>query len=88
MAKGGTSARPVNEKAVQANMVAAAVELAGGLLAVATLCGVSGQTVYSWLGEWRAERLTEALKLSRASGIPVKQFAGQKTTRNCPPKNK
>jgi transposase-like protein len=58
-------------------MVAAAVELAGGVPAVARLCGVSRQSVYSWIREWRVERLTDALKLSHASGIPVEKFAGQ-----------
>jgi len=58
-------------------MVAAAVELAGGVPAVARLCGVSRQSVYSWIREWRVERLTDALKLSLASGIPVEKFAGQ-----------
>src|SRR5260370_38811820 len=82
MAKRRTSARPEKEKAAQANMVAAAVELAGGVPAVATLCGVSRQTVYSWIREWRVERLTEAVKLSQASGILVEKFAGQTPTRN------
>jgi transposase-like protein len=58
-------------------MVAAAVELAGGVSATAELCGVSRQSVYSWIREWRVERLTDALKLSKASGIPVEKFAGQ-----------
>jgi transposase-like protein len=58
-------------------MVAAAVELAGGVQAVASLCGVSRQSVYSWIREWRVERLTDALKLSQASGIPMEKFVGQ-----------
>ena len=58
-------------------MVAAAVELAGGVPAVARLCGVSRQSVYSWIREWRVERLTDALRLSQASGIPMEKFAGQ-----------
>jgi transposase-like protein len=58
-------------------MVAAAVDLAGGVPAVARLCGVSRQSVYSWIREWRVERLTDALKLSQASGIPMEKFAGQ-----------
>jgi transposase-like protein len=77
MAKRRTSARPAKQKAGQANMVAAAVELAGGVPAVAKLCGVSRQTVYSWIREWRVERLTEAVKLSQASGIPVEKFVGE-----------
>ena len=57
-------------------MVAAAVELAGGVTAVARLCGVARQSVYSWIEEWRMERLIDALRLSRASGIPVERLAG------------
>ena len=29
------------------------------------------QSVYRWIKEWKVERLVDALKLSRASGIPV-----------------
>jgi hypothetical protein len=57
-------------------MVAAAVELAGGPSAVATLCGVRRQSVYWWIKEWKVERLVDALKLSRASGIPIEKLAG------------
>jgi len=67
-------------------MVAAAVELAGGVPAVARLCAVSRQSVYSWIREWRVERLTDALKLSQASGIPVEKFAGQTLGSKLPPK--
>ena len=58
-------------------MVAAAVELAGGPSAVARLCGVHRQSVYLWIKEWRVERLVDALKLSRASGIPIEKLAGE-----------
>jgi hypothetical protein len=27
--------------------------------------------------EWKVERLVDALKLSRASGIPIEKFAGE-----------
>jgi len=57
-------------------MVAAAVELAGGVTAVAKLCGVARQSVYTWVEEWRVERLIDALKLARASGIPIERLAG------------
>ncbi len=59
------------------NLVAAAIELAGGPTVVAKLCGVSRQSVYLWIKEWKVERLVDALKLSRASGIPVEKFAGE-----------
>jgi transposase-like protein len=57
-------------------MVAAAVELAGRVTAVAKLCGVARQSVYTWIEEWRVERLIDALKLARASGIPIERLAG------------
>ena len=57
-------------------MVAAAIELAGGAAAVSELCGVRRQTVYVWIKQWRVERLVDALKLSRASGVPIEKLAG------------
>jgi len=68
---------PEGRKANMINMVAAAVELAGGPTAVARLCGVRRQSIYLWIKEWKVERLVDALKLSRASGIPIEKFAGQ-----------
>ena len=48
------------------NLVAAAVRLAGGPGAAATICGVSRQTIYDWINERRVERLIErAQTLSR-----------------------
>jgi hypothetical protein len=70
------SARPTGEVTKKPNMVAAAVELAGGAAAVGKLCGVSRQSVYWWIKEWKVERLVDALKLSRASGIPIEKLAG------------
>ena len=58
-------------------MVAAAVEIAGGVTAVAKLCGVARQSVYTWIQEWRVERLIDALKLARASGISIERLAGE-----------
>jgi hypothetical protein len=70
-------AQPSGKKTDRPNMVAAAVELAGGAAAVAELCGVRRQSVYWWIKEWKVERLVDALKLSRASGIPIEKLAGQ-----------
>jgi transposase-like protein len=67
---------PAGRKANKINMVAAAVELAGGPTALARLCGVRRQSIYLWIKEWKVERLVDALKLSRASGIPIEKFAG------------
>jgi transposase-like protein len=76
MSKKKSSGRPRHPSGVKSNMVAAAVELAGGVTAVAQLCGVARQSVYSWIQEWRVERLVDALILARASGIPVERLAG------------
>src|ERR1700756_3788578 len=58
------------------NLVAAAVRLAGGPRASATICGVSRQTIYDWINERRVERLLDALRLSRASGVAIENLAG------------
>ena len=71
------SGPPEGRKANKINMVAAAVENAGGPTAVARLCGVRRQSIYLWIKEWKVERLVDALKLSRASGIPIEKFAGE-----------
>lgn len=76
MGRRRTLGRPKAERGAKPNMVAAAVDLVGGVTAVAKLCGVTRQTVYSWIQDWRVERLIDALKLSRASGIPVEKLAG------------
>jgi transposase-like protein len=76
MSRRKTSGRPKAERVAKPNMVAAAVDLSGGVTAVAKLCGVSRQTVYTWIQDWRVERLIDALKLSRASGIPIEKLAG------------
>ena len=68
-------AQPTDKRTNRPNMVAAAIELAGGVVAVAELCGVRRQSVYWWIKERKIERLVDALKLSRASGIPVEKFA-------------
>jgi DNA-binding XRE family transcriptional regulator len=58
------------------NLVAAAVRLTGGPGAAATICGVSRQTIYDWINERRVERLIDALRLSRASGVAIENLAG------------
>ncbi len=44
---------------------------------MAALRGVRRQSVYWWIMEWKVERLVDALKLSRASGIPIEKVAGE-----------
>src|SRR5271169_955338 len=77
MSKKKSTGRPKRLRAVKSNMVATAVELAGGVTAVSRLCGVARQSVYTWIEEWRVERLIDALKLARASGIPIERLAGE-----------
>jgi hypothetical protein len=79
MGRRKTSAPPKGKRTNRPNMVAAAVELAGGPNAVAKLCGVRRQSVYWWIKEWKVERLVDALKLSHASGIPIEKLAGEST---------
>src|SRR5271157_5605054 len=76
MTRRKSAGRPKRVRGVKSNMVAAAVELAGGVTEVAKLCGVARQSVYTWIEEWRVERLIDALKLARASGIPIERLAG------------
>src|SRR5438552_19177312 len=57
------------------NLVAAAVRLAGGPGASATICGVSRQTIYDWINDRRVERLIDALTLSRPSGVATQNLA-------------
>jgi transposase-like protein len=76
MSKRRSTGRPKKLRGPKTNMVAAAVELAGGVTAVSKLCGVARQSVYTWIQEWRVERLIDALKLARASGIPIERMAG------------
>jgi DNA invertase Pin-like site-specific DNA recombinase len=77
MGRKKTSDRSKAKRGKRPNMVAAAVELAGGVNAVAKLCGVRRQSVYWWIKEWKIERLVDALKLSRASGIPIEKLAAE-----------
>jgi hypothetical protein len=67
------------------NLVAAAVRLAGGPGAAATICGVSRQTIYDWINERRVERLIDALRLSRASGVAIENLAGDDVERLAAP---
>ena len=77
MSKKKSTGRPKRLRGVKSNRVAAAVEIAGGVTAVARLCGVARQSVYTWIEEWRVERLIDALTLARASGIPIERLAGE-----------
>jgi len=69
------------------NLVAAAVKLAGGPGAVAAICGVARQTIYDWINERRVERLIDALRLSRVSGVPIENLAGDDIEKLAAPVN-
>jgi hypothetical protein len=91
MGRRKSTAAPQRKRPTRPNMVAAAVQLAGGPSAVAKLCGVRRQSVYWWISEWKIERLIDALKLSRASGIPIEKLAGEEFDANTdhdPPKRR
>lgn len=53
-------------------------DIPGGAVRVAKLCGVSKQAVYDWIGEWRIERLIDAVLVARASGIAIEKLVGPK----------
>src|SRR5579885_2622912 len=57
-------------------------EVPGGAPAVGRLCGVSRQAIYTWIAEWRVERLVDALKLARATGIAIEKLAGPRLDLN------
>jgi hypothetical protein len=51
------------------------VDLSGGVTAVARLCAVTLRPVYSWVEEWRVERVIDALRLMRACRFPIERHA-------------
>jgi len=59
------------------NVVARAVALVGGPTRVATLCGVSNTAVHDWINKGHVSLLKHAVRLSRASGIPIEEFVGE-----------
>jgi len=59
-----------------ANVVARAVRLIGGPTKAATLCGVSNTAIHDWIHKGHVSLLKHALRLSRASGIPIEEFVG------------
>jgi hypothetical protein len=59
------------------NVVASAVRLIGGPTKAATLCGVSNTAIHDWIHKGHVSLLKHAVRLSRASGIPIEQFLGE-----------
>jgi hypothetical protein len=43
---------------------------------VARVRRIAAKIYLLWIKEWKVERLVDALKPSRASGIPIEKFAG------------
>jgi len=61
----------------EGNAVARAVAVVGGPTKAARLCGVSNAAVHRWIRSGTVILLRHALRLSRASGIPIEQFVGE-----------
>ncbi len=59
------------------NAVARAVALVGGPTKAARVCGVSNSAVHYWIQSRSVGLLRHALRLSRASGVPIEQFVGE-----------
>jgi DNA-binding transcriptional regulator YdaS (Cro superfamily) len=58
------------------NAVARAVALVGGPTKAARICGVSNSAVHYWIQSRSVGLLRHALRLSKASGVPIEQFVG------------
>jgi DNA-binding transcriptional regulator YdaS (Cro superfamily) len=56
------------------NAVARAVAVVGGPTKAARLCGVSNAAVHRWIRSGSVILLRHALRLSKASGVPIEQF--------------
>jgi hypothetical protein len=62
-------------KSGPSNAVARAVSAVGGPTRAARLCGVSNAAVHYWINRGEIISLKPALRLSRATGIPIEEFA-------------
>ena len=71
------SARPEGKKAKRPNMIAAAVELAGGPSAVAELRGVISVNRSIADDEMEGASVPVNWRYSRASGIPIEKLAAE-----------
>jgi hypothetical protein len=69
-------------KTREENAVARAVRSIGGPTKAATLCGVSNTAIHDWILKGHISLLKHALRLSRASGIPIEEFAGDEKSEN------
>jgi DNA-binding transcriptional regulator YdaS (Cro superfamily) len=64
-------------KKAEGNPVARAVAAVGGPTKAARLCGVSNAAVHRWMLSGSVTLLRHAIRLSRASGIPIEQFVAE-----------
>jgi len=58
------------------NVVARAVAIVGGPTKAAGICKASNAVVHKWINRRKIPLLKHALRLSRASGIPIEEFVG------------
>ena len=59
------------------NVVGRAVSTVGGPTKAAGICGVSNTAIHKWIRRGSVTLLKHALRLSRASGIPIEEFVGE-----------
>jgi hypothetical protein len=59
------------------NVVERAVSTVGGPTKAAGICGVSNTAIHKWIRRGSVTLLKHALRLSRASGIPIEDFVGE-----------
>jgi hypothetical protein len=62
-------------RAKEDNAVAVAVAAVGGPTKAARICRVSNAAIHKWIQRGGITRLSDALRLSRASGIAIDRFA-------------
>jgi hypothetical protein len=56
--------------------VARAVAIVGGPTKAALVCKVSNAAVHKWINRRSVTLLIHAVRLARASGIPIEEFVG------------
>jgi DNA-binding transcriptional regulator YdaS (Cro superfamily) len=54
-----------------------AVSAVGGPTKAAGICGVSNTAIHKWIRRGSVMLLKHALRLSRASGIPIEELVGE-----------
>ena len=64
------------------NAVIRAVAAIGGPTKAARVCGVSNAAIHKWIQRGSVSLLKHALRLSKASGIPIEEFVGDEDEAN------